>query len=120
MSIDAEDNPDEKFLKLIHQIIEDNMQNDTFNVSKLSDYSGIGTKQIYRRLKSLTGLTTVEYIKHVRLKKAALLLQHNKFSISEILYLVGFNNKSYFTRSFQELYGKTPKEYRDTFLNKEE
>lgn len=120
VSIDTEDNPDEKFLKLIHQIIEDNMQNDTFNVSKLSDYSGIGTKQIYRRLKSLTGLTTVEYIKHVRLKKAALLLQHNKFSISEILYLVGFNNKSYFTRSFQELYGKTPKEYRDTFLNKEE
>lgn len=115
IDITTEENPDEKFLTLIHQIIEDHIQNDTFNVSRLSELSGIGTKQIYRRLKSLTGLTTVEYIKQVRLKKAAVLLQQSKFSISEILYMVGFNNKSYFSRSFQEFYGKTPKEYRDTF-----
>lgn len=109
------ENPDEKFLALVHQLIEDNLQNETFNVSRLSQLSGIGTKQIYRRLKSLTGLTTVEYIKQVRLKKAAFLLQQGRFSVSEVLYMVGFNNKSYFSRSFHELYGKTPKEYRDTF-----
>ncbi|HET7733698.1 MAG TPA: hybrid sensor histidine kinase/response regulator transcription factor, partial [Paludibacter sp.] len=104
---------DEKLLADITKIIEDNVADPEMNVNNLSQLSGISTKQIYRRIKQLTGLTPVDYIRSIRMKKAAMLLAQRKFSVAEVMYLVGFSNHSYFSKCFQAKYGKTPKQYMD-------
>ena len=73
--------------------------------------SGMGDKQIYRKIKQLTGMTVVEYIRTIRLKKAAMYLKQNQLSVSETLYLVGFSTHSYFTKCFKEEYGMSPKDF---------
>lgn len=102
---------DEKFLNTITQIIENEMTNPALTVNLLSELSGYSLKQVYRRIKSLTGHTAVDYIRTVRLKKAAMLLSRKTFTVAEVMYMVGFSNHSYFSKRFQEFYGKTPKSY---------
>lgn len=103
--------PNEKFLQEINRIIEEQLENPELNVQRLSELSGFSAKQIYRKLKELTGHTAVDYIKSIRLKKAAFLLSQQKFTVSEVMYMVGFSNSSYFSKCFSEMYGKTPKQY---------
>lgn len=102
---------DEKFLLKITKIIEDNMSDPELNVNTLSTLSGISSKQIYRKIKAMTGMTTVAYIRDQRLKKAASLLAKGTFTVSEVMYMVGFSNPSYFTRCFTEEYNTPPSEY---------
>ena len=102
---------DEKFLINITKIIEDHIADSDLNVNALSELSGTGSKQIYRKIKQLTGFSPVEYIKSIRMKKAAMLLQQKKFSVAEVMYMVGYSNPSYFSKSFQSVFGKTPKQY---------
>ena len=102
---------DEKFLKKVTQVIEDHMDDSELSVAKLCELGDFSEKLLYRKLKQLTGLSTVEYIRTIRLKKAALLLQNGNFTVSEAMYSVGFSNASYFTRAFSAQYGKTPSEY---------
>ncbi len=73
------------------------------------------SKQLYRKLKHMTGLSTVEYIRSIRLKKAALMLQNGGFTVSEVMYSVGFSNMSYFSRAFSAEYKKTPSEYMKSY-----
>jgi signal transduction histidine kinase/ligand-binding sensor domain-containing protein/DNA-binding response OmpR family regulator len=102
---------DERFLATITRIIENEIINADLNVTILSEKSGYSLKQIYRRIKSLTGQTAVDYIRSVRLKKAAMLLSRKTFTVAEVMYMVGFSNHSYFAKRFQEMYGKSPREY---------
>lgn len=102
---------DEKFLSEIISIIENKIADPDLNVNALSTFSGIGSKQIYRKIKQLTGLTPVEYIRSIRLKKAAMLLTQKKFTIAEVMYMVGFSSSSYFSKCFQSQFGKTPKQF---------
>jgi CheY-like chemotaxis protein/AraC-like DNA-binding protein/anti-sigma regulatory factor (Ser/Thr protein kinase) len=102
---------DEKLLADITKIIEDRVSDSDLNVNSLSEISGISTKQIYRKIKQLTGLTPVDYIRSIRMKKAAMLLAQQKFSVAEVMYLVGFSNYSYFSKCFQAKYDKTPKQF---------
>ncbi len=106
---------DEKFLSSITQIIEDRLSDSDLNVSALCDISGINNKQIYRKLKQLTGMTPVEYIRSVRMKKAAMLFRQKKFSVAEVMYMVGFSNHSYFSKCFKSEFGKTPWEYMEEY-----
>lgn len=102
---------DEKFLITITQLIEDHISDSDLNVNALCNLSGIGSKQIYRKVKQLTGMSPIEYIKSIRMKKAAMLLQQKKFTVSEVMYMVGYSNASYFSKCFQGVFGKTPKQY---------
>lgn len=102
---------DEEFINSITRIIEENMDNSDLNVQLLSELSGISSKQIYRRLKTLTGHSAVDYIRTVRLRKAAWLLSQKKFTVSEVMYMVGFTNASYFSKCFSEMYNKSPRQY---------
>lgn len=108
------ESPDEKFLAYITEVIEQNLSNSDLNVTKLAELSGYNSKQIYRRVKQLTGYTTVDYIKGIRMKKAAMLLAKKQFMISEVMYMVGFSDSSYFSKCFVEKYGKTPKQYMES------
>ena len=108
---------EEKLLIRITEIIEERLADSDLNVQKLSEISGYNSKQIYRRIKQLTGHTVVDYIKSIRLKKAALLLEHRKYTVSEVMYQVGFSNPSYFSKCFAEKYGKAPKQYMESTTN---
>ena len=108
--IEAE-SQDEKFLSNIIRLIEDHLSESELNVNALCELSGISNKQIYRKIKQLTGMSPVEYIKSIRMKKAAMLLQQKKFTIAEVMYMVGFSNHSYFSKCFQAEFGKTPRQY---------
>ena len=104
---------DEKFLSNITHIIEDHLSDSALNVTALCKISGINNKQIYRKMKQLTGMTPVEYIRSVRMKKAAMLLRQQKFSIAEVMYMVGFSNHSYFSKCFKAEFNKSPWQYKD-------
>lgn len=106
-----EQSDDEKFLYSLTRIIEQHLDNSDLNMAELSRLMSVGEKQIYRKVKLLTGSTVVDYIKGIRLKKAALLLSQKNFSIKEVAYMTGFTSQSYFTKCFVEKFGRTPKEY---------
>lgn len=102
---------DEKFLANLTHTIEDRISDSELNVNALCELSGVNNKQMYRKVKQLTGMTPVEYIKSIRMKKAAMLLNQKKFSVAEVMYMVGFSNHSYFSKCFQAEFGKTPRQY---------
>ena len=105
------DELDKKLLNQIREMIEENMVDSDFNVSMLQEKMGMGNKQLYRKLKAITGQTPVEYIRDMRMQKAAKLLKSGKFSVSEVMYTVGFSNSSYFSKCFSKAFGMTPTEF---------
>ena len=106
--------PDEAFLSKVTAHIEASISDPDLNVSELCTRCGTSEKQLYRRLKQITGLTAVEFIRSIRLKKAAMYLSQGQLTVSEVMYMVGFSNHSYFTKCFKKEYGVVPKEYRES------
>ena len=102
---------DEKFLASVIHLIEEHISDSELNVNALCEWTDINNKQMYRKIKQLTGMTPVEYIKSIRMKKAAMLLKQQKFTVAEVMYMVGFSNHSYFSKCFQAEFGVTPKQY---------
>jgi signal transduction histidine kinase/DNA-binding response OmpR family regulator/streptogramin lyase len=102
---------DERFLLEITRIIEEHIANPDLNVNFLCDKVDLSQKQLYRKIKALTGLTAVDYIKSIRMKKAAMLLSNKNFTVAEVMYKVGFSSHSYFAKCFSSEFGKTPREF---------
>lgn len=102
---------DEQFLRKATQLIEENMNEDSFTTERFCKEIGISRAHLYRKLKTLTNQSATEFIRSVRLKRAAELLNRKTASVSEIAYTTGFNNLSYFTRRFKEEFGVVPSEY---------
>ena len=117
-SVQRSPSQDERFLQKVMQLIEDNLDDSTLSVGRLCELGGFNDKQLYRKVKQFTGMSAVEYIRSIRLKKAALLLQTGNFTVSEVMYSVGFSNASYFTRAFAAMYKMTPSEYMKSFKEK--
>ena len=84
------------------------MADSDFNVTRLQETLGLGSKLLYRKVKQMTGKTPVEFIRQIRMQRAAILLREGRFSVSEVMYMVGFSNSSYFSKCFQKAYGITP------------
>ena len=102
---------DEKFLKQLLQVTEMNLAKSEFDVTGLVEAMHMSHTTILRKVKALTGVSLVEFIKNHRIKKAALILQKEKLSISEVSYMVGFADPKYFTKCFVKEFGMTPTEY---------
>ena len=111
--------PDERYLQKVMQLIEEHLDDSSLSVGRLCELGEFNEKQLYRKIKQFTGLSAVEYIRSIRLKKAALLLQTGNFTVSEVMYSVGFSNASYFTRAFAAMYKMTPSEYMKSFKEKQ-
>jgi len=103
---------DKEFLNALVKAVEDNLAESDLDASKLEEALHISKMQLYRKLKTLAGMTPSEFIKRIRLKHAAVLLQNSKLTVSEIFYMTGFNNKSYFFREFKKIYHLAPNDYR--------
>lgn len=102
---------DDVFILQMISIIEQNMSDPSFGVVQISKSIGISRSVIYRRLKTITGMSIKEFSKSVRLKKAADILLTDTYTINEIAELVGFNDRRYFSREFTKLFNKKPSEY---------
>jgi len=105
------ESPDEKFLNKLMIIVENNIEDSEFDVIKLVNEIGMSQSILYRKIKALTGLNIVDFIKSTRLKQAASLLAQHKLSIAEVAYAVGFSDRKYFSKEFKKQFGKTPSEY---------
>ena len=103
---------DDEFIVRLRQLLEDNLSESDFNVKKLSSDLNISTTHLYRKLKALTGLSPVEFIRIFKLQKACELLSNSNLSIKEIGYSLGFNNLSYFVKCFREQFHVTPSAFR--------
>ena len=102
---------DEVLMKKVVHLIEENIANELFNVQDLCEQLSVGRTVFYTKIKALTGKTPNELLVNIRLKYAAGLLIQNKYNISEIAKMVGYQNANYFSRSFKSHYGVSPKDY---------
>lgn len=102
---------DKRLLNKLNKYIDANLQNSELSIEGISKEIGISRSYFHKKLKALTGASASEYVRNYRLKRAAKLLEENKYSIEEVSYEVGFSSPSYFSRSFTKLYGVSPKNY---------
>ena len=102
------DSADARLLAKITETVEAHVADSDFNVTRLQETLGLGSKLLYRKVKQMTGKTPVEFIRQIRMQRAAILLREGRFSVSEVMYMVGFSNSSYFSKCFQKAYGITP------------
>jgi transcriptional regulator GlxA family with amidase domain len=102
---------DEKFLQKVMVVLEANMANAEFDVETFGKEIGMSRGHLHRKLTALVDQSPSEFIRTIRLKRAAHLLSKQGGNISEVAYQVGFNSVTYFSKCFRELYGQTPTEY---------
>ena len=105
------DTKEESFLKKLQHILDEEISNSDFNIEKFCKITGMSRMQLHRKMKALTGISPHAYIRKARLNLAAELLRNNDLNIAEIGYMVGFNDPSFFAKSFKEQFGITPKEF---------
>lgn len=102
---------DNEFLKQMQKLIEENFSNSELNVNFLAEQLNISRSGLFAKIKTLADATPNEMIQIIRLKRAAELLKENKYSISEIAYMVGFSSPSYFSKCFLKQFGIRPADY---------
>lgn len=104
---------DQAFLQKLREIVEQNLEDENFGVKDLSHEAGMSRSQIHRKLQDLTGQSTSQFIREIRLEHAMELLQNEVATVSEIAYRVGFSSPTYFSTCFHEYYGFPPGEAAD-------
>jgi len=102
---------DKKFLQKALDAVNLHLPDTDFNIEAFGKEMGMSRQQMHRKFRALVNQSATEFIRTIRLKKAAELLSQKSGTVSEIAYDVGFNTLSYFTKSFQEQFGVTPSEY---------
>lgn len=107
----------QKFIDQVHSIILKNISDENFGVRELSSLLGLSPSQTLRKIKANSGKSVNQYIREIRLKKAAKLLKKTDQSIAEVSYQVGFSSASYFNKSFKKYYNVTPGDYKTNSLN---
>jgi YesN/AraC family two-component response regulator len=114
------ENPlDNELLNKAIKTIMQNLANDTFSVEELASAVNMSRSNLFRKLKSLTGQSPLEFIFSMRLKKSLELLLHRKMNVSEIAFEVGFKNPSSFTKAFKKQFGKSPSLFLKEITDKE-
>lgn len=103
---------DDAFMREITRQIEENMQKSDFKIEDLADTQHISRTVFYRKIKSLTGLSPIDLVQEVRIRKSIELLRAGELRVSEIAYRCGFSSPQYFSRVFKEKTGLSPTEYK--------
>ncbi len=105
----------DQFLEKISAKIENNIGQQDFNIDVLSEELGIGRSVFYKKMKEYTGKTPNEYIKNIKMKKAAELLRTTDKNINQVAYDVGYNDIGYFRKCFKNQFGEAPRAYQQKF-----
>ena len=102
---------DELLMERIMKAINKNLSDSDFNVDMLTQEVGISRAQLHRKMKELTGISTSEFIRNIRLEQAARLLKEQKINVTQVAYTVGFSNLAHFSTIFRKHFGVSPSEY---------
>jgi signal transduction histidine kinase/ligand-binding sensor domain-containing protein/DNA-binding response OmpR family regulator len=102
---------DEKFLTRMNEVIDENLSEADFDVTAMVEKMNLSHSTVLKKVKALTNMSLVEFVKTHRLKRAAQILEKEHFQIAEVAYLVGFSDPKYFSKCFSKEFGKTPSEY---------
>jgi signal transduction histidine kinase/ligand-binding sensor domain-containing protein/DNA-binding response OmpR family regulator len=108
---------DKKFLEKAVNIVKDNLDNPDFSVEVFTSEIAMSRSTLFKKLKSVTGLSTSEFIRSIRIKKAAKYLRSGEYSITEVIFMVGFSDPKYFRTCFKKQFDKNPSEYLKSFKN---
>lgn len=103
---------DNKFLSKLSSYIEDNMSSETLDINNMASYMNVSVSSLYRKLKSLTGVSANDYVRKIKLRKAAEMLSSGEFNVSETAWNIGISSFSYFRQIFKEEFGCTPSEFK--------
>jgi AraC-like DNA-binding protein len=103
--------PDAKLLDRIMECVNKNLNNSDLNVDMIADQAGISRVHLHRKMKELTGQTPHDFIRNLRLKKAAQLLTIQGMNVTEVMYACGFSNAASFSTLFKKVYGMSPRDY---------
>lgn len=104
---------DDQFMKQVMEFLEANMSNQTLEIEDMAEHLFMSRTVFYRKLKSITGLTPVEFVREMRLKRALQLMESDDYTISQIAYMTGFRAPKYFSKVFKKATGLTPSEYKE-------
>lgn len=102
---------DEKFMSKALDVVESHMDDVHFSVEAFSREMGMSRMQLYNKIFALTGVPPLEFIRSLRLKRAARLLTEGQLNVSEVAYQVGFNDPKYFSQHFKKMFGVNPSVY---------
>jgi signal transduction histidine kinase/ligand-binding sensor domain-containing protein/AraC-like DNA-binding protein len=102
---------DEKFLQSIYDLLKGNIEKPDFNINELCDVLNMSRSLVYKKVKTLTGLSPVEYIRSLRMQEAAKLLKTRQYKVFEVVYMVGFSDLKYFRQCFSKEFGFSPSEF---------
>jgi signal transduction histidine kinase/ligand-binding sensor domain-containing protein/DNA-binding response OmpR family regulator len=109
------------FLSKCITIVEDHLEDETFSLKTFTDEIGMSRSKLFRKIKSISGLSSTEFIRYIRLRKAAELMIQTDLQIKEISFRIGFQDIKYFREQFHKLFEMNPsefiKKYRKTFIN---
>ena len=102
---------DEQLMERIMKAVNKNLSDSDFNVDMLTREVGISRAQLHRKMKEMTGISTSEFIRNIRLEQAARLLKEQKINVTQVAYTVGFSNLAHFSTIFRKHFGISPSEY---------
>jgi YesN/AraC family two-component response regulator len=109
---------DQKFIKKSIEIVQKNMDNTNFSVEQFALDIGMSRSALFLKIKSITRQSSSEFIRTIRINNAAKLIKSRRYSISEIIYMVGFSDPKYFRTCFKKQFGTLPSEYAKKILQK--
>lgn len=104
---------DKRFMDKLIELMESRIDNSDLVVDDLVKEMAVSRSVFFKKLKTLTGLAPVEFIKEVRINKAIKLIESGEFSITQVAYMVGINDPRYFSKCFKQKIGMTPSEYKE-------
>ncbi len=107
----------DQLMARIMKCVNENLSDPDFNVEKLTEEVGISRAQLHRKMKEITGISTGEFIRNLRLEQAAQLIKKGDINVTQVAYAVGFNNQAHFSTVFKRHFGMTPTEYYETKRN---
>lgn len=103
--------PDERLMERVLAVINANLSNPDLTSEYIAEAVGLSRVHLYRKLKEITNQSARNYIRNIRLAKAAELLSQKKMAVAEVAYKVGFSNPNNFATAFREMYGVSPTEF---------
>lgn len=108
---------DQQFLSKINHLIEDRISSDKIEIGYLAEGANISQSTLYRKMKSLTGISTNEYVRKYKMHYAERLLLTGRYTISEVGYMIGMSSQSYFRKCFKEEFNVNPSDYQKRVKN---
>ena len=103
---------DQAFMQKVMSFMEENMDNPELEIDDFASHTGMSRTLFYRKLKSIVGVTPVEFVREIRIKRAVQLMDSSAYNFSQIAYMTGFTDPKYFGKCFKKIMGVTPSQYK--------